>query len=341
MAWKIKDGNFVNDTTGVKFLRRGSGAKGGNGLRHDNGASSGTKEEFNKLVEHYLNTGQKDFSESEFYKIIGKVKTNNAFEVLMKDLNDFISYHGLDDMKLEKQLESGLFVGEGGKNYDLNLEYQIKISEIDSDESLSSIEKEKAKSEILSQAGNNFNDGKSELNPYVDYMQQMQDQTYQNELGLLTEQNRAAQQQAEISSQQMMMQNSQFKDQLIEQIKTDRMSKLRSGMSQMQIANEEMQFMVGNQMQNQQAVSQANQQLLGAKQQEGMIPYQAWLNASQGVTGGQGYGNFASGMAATDASSLFMQAQEYMKFNPGATPQEAWDAVQGNPRYIAEKQFNS
>ena len=62
---------------------------------------------------------------------------------------------------------------------------------------------------------------------------------------LLEAQTQAARESADIAAQQAMMQMPQFRDQIIEQIKSDRLNKMRQGMSPMQIANEELQTMVG------------------------------------------------------------------------------------------------
>src|SRR5690606_13055861 len=86
-------------------------------------------------------------------------------------------------------------------------------------------------------------------------------------------------QNAEISAQQAMIQQAQLRDQIIEQIKLDRMSKLRQGITPMQIANESLQFTVGNMLANNNQMTGINQARLAAIQQQGLNPYQAYLNS--------------------------------------------------------------
>ena len=149
------------------------------------------------------------------------------------------------------------------------------------------------------------------------------------ELGLLNEQTRAGQQNAEISAQQSMIQQAQLRDQIVEQIKLDRMSKMRQGITPMQIANESLQFTVGNIQANNQEMTGVNQARLAATQQQGLNPYQAYLNSVNGV-GYQTQGNVASGMAATDASDMYQQAMKYARSQGRSyIKPEDYDRVQG------------
>lgn len=167
------------------------------------------------------------------------------------------------------------------------------------------------------------------LNPYAAYMEKKRVEQEGAEKGLLEGQTNAARQNADILAQQTMQQQSMFRDQLVEQIKSDRMSKMRSGISPMQIAQENLQFMVGNMQNNNQQVGLANQGQLAAAQQAKINPYQAYINSQAATTGGQGYGAVASGFAATDAGDLDMQTQRVLKSNPGLTYQQALALVKG------------
>lgn len=151
-----------------------------------------------------------------------------------------------------------------------------------------------------------------EYNPYIEWLKQQQQASEKAELGLLNEQTRASVQNAEISSQQAMIQQAQFKDQIVEQIKLDRMAKMRQGISPMQIANENLQFLVGNMQANNQQVTGVNQARLAAQQQQAMNPYQAYINSINGA-GYQANANVATGMAATDASDMYQQAMKYAR----------------------------
>lgn len=307
--------------------------KGYKGYKHD-GGRRGDDDDMDAYILHFLNTGER-LTQSELNTVSGskkRTKANNirvAWENIEKGFDDeFTKVLKIDPIKYSENIKSPLGIGDTSKltNDQLTALSQGGTLAYNDD---GTIQVNENNQPIITPGTNVAPETSTTepLNPYVQYMQRMQEDTVANELGLLQSQNLAQRQQAEIGSQQMMMQNAQFKDQLIEQIKTDRLSKLRNGMSQMQIANEELQFMVGNQMQNQQAVSQANQQLLGVTQQQAQLPYQAYLNAQQGITGGQGYANFAAGMAATDASSMDMQARLMQSQQPWLTYQQAWDRV--------------
>lgn len=150
----------------------------------------------------------------------------------------------------------------------------------------------------------------SEFNPYAKWLEQQQQRNTEAELGLLQAQTKAGLQSAEISAQQSMMQQAQFKDQIVEQIKLDRMAKMRKGISPMQIAQENLQFMVGNMQSANQQIGAVNQARLGAIQQESMNPYQAYLNSLYGA-GYQANTNLAAGLAASDASDIMSRARAY------------------------------
>jgi hypothetical protein len=149
------------------------------------------------------------------------------------------------------------------------------------------------------------------LNPYTAYLEEQRMKQQNAELGLLNAQADMNVQNAEISAQQSMMQQAQLKDQIVEQLKTDRLSKMRSGLTPMQIAQEDLQFMVGNMQANNQNMQMVNQQRLMAQQQKALNPYQAYINSQAAITGGQGYVNLASGLAATDAGDMNQQALRF------------------------------
>lgn len=161
------------------------------------------------------------------------------------------------------------------------------------------------------------------FNPYTNYLEQQRIGQENAERGLLNAQTDIAKQNADITAQQAMMQQSQFKDSLIEQIKADRLSKMRSGISPMQIAQENLQYTVGNMQNNQQQMQLANQGKLTAVQQEQLNPYQAYINSQAAVTGGQGYGNTATGMAASDAGDIYQQMLRMRQANPNLTLEQA------------------
>lgn len=165
------------------------------------------------------------------------------------------------------------------------------------------------------------------LNPYVQWLENQRQTAESQHYGLLDAQTRTEMQSAEISAQQAMMQQAKFKDELVEQIKLDRMSKMRKGISPMQIAQENLQFMVGNMQGANQQIGAVNQSRLGALQQQELNPYQAYLNSLEG-TGYQSQANFGAGAMASDASDLYMQALRAQQAY-GLSPIQAYNQARG------------
>lgn len=274
---------------------------------------SGTKDEFLIVMLEVLNYGKQTS-----YKNKSDL-TADANKLLVE----------LKNMDLEEQLEHGIFAL--GLNKEKFSEYQSFLNQegVEKPEDLSdeSYEKIFGKPKPL---------GKEEapLSPYAKYIEAMQKEQEVAELGLLEAQTQAARESADIAAQQAMMQQSQFRDQIIEQIKSDRLNKMRQGMSPMQIANEELQTMVGGMKENVQMMSQINQQRLSALQQERMNPYQAYINSQQAVTGQQGYVNLAAGFDATRASSMNDVIRDLM-ITQGLTLEQAANII--SQRHIDEK----
>jgi hypothetical protein len=275
---------------------------------------SGTKDQFIIAMVQILNYGTKN-------PLVEYISDLNA------DANKLLLE--LKKMPMEEQLEHGIFAL--GLNKEKFAEYQNFLNEegVEKAEDLS----EEAYERFF---GKPKQLGKEEapLSPYVKYIEAMQKEQELAELGLLEAQTQAARESADIAAQQAMMQQSQFRDQIIEQIKSDRLNKMRQGMSPMQIANEELQTMVGGMKDNVQMMSQLNQQRLSAIQQERMNPYQAYINSQQAVTGQQGYINLAAGFDATRASSMNDVIRDLM-ITHGLTLEQA--ANLAGQRHINEK----
>jgi len=235
----------------------------------------------------------------------------------------------LKKMPMEEQLEHGIFALE--LNKEKFSEYQAFLNQegVEKAEDLS----DEAYEKIFGKPKPLVKE-EAPLSPYAKYIEAMQKEQEVAELGLLEAQTQAARESADIAAQQAMMQQSQFRDQIIEQIKSDRLNKMRQGMSPMQIANEELQTMVGGMKENVQMMSQVNQQRLSALQQERMNPYQAYINSQQAVTGQQGYVNLAAAFDATRASSMNDVIRDLM-ITHGLTLEQATNIT--GQRHINEK----
>lgn len=243
-------------------------------------------------VKYYLDTGvvpTKEIMRSDFYR------TNYAKINFNFNDNHYLDYYFENDMnKTVKYLKSDEGFAQLKKdNPGLRFDEDRNIirNEETGEPEFSSIDE-------------------GEFNPYAKWLEQQQQRNTEAELGLLQSQTRAGLQSAEISAQQSMMQQAQLKDQIVEQIKLDRMSKMRKGISPMQIAQENLQFMVGNMQAANQQIGAVNQARLGAAQQESMNPYQAYLNTLNGA-GYQANANLAAGFAASDASDIMSRARAY------------------------------
>jgi hypothetical protein len=224
-------------------------------------------------IQKFLETGKMPSADE-----IG-VGSGKPYENVMQDARTWLSRNNIDEAKYAVDKDQFIYSDKGGEK-----------------------NPEAPKEAPISDEG-------EPLNPYVAYLEEQRSKQEGAELGLLNETTKANIQNAEITAQQSIIQQAQLKDQLVEQIKSDRLSKMRAGVSPMQIAQEDLQFMVGNMQGNNQNMQMVNQQRLAATQQQSMNPYQAYINANAAVTGGQGYGNVAAGFAATDAGDLTMQAK--------------------------------
>ena len=132
--------------------------------------------------------------------------------------------------------------------------------------------------------------------------------------GTMTENQQAlAQEQAriaDISAQQQAMQQASAIKAITDQVRAERMSRLRAGMSESQIANQDMQTMMANVNTLNQQANQLNANQLNAQaayntaQQDA---YNSWLQqANAQATAGSAY-------AAADAGDAMIQAQKYAK----------------------------
>lgn len=243
------------------------------GYKTNNIGARGQVKHVETAIQKFLETGKMpDATE------IG-VNSGNAYDNVMRDVRTWLSRNNIDEAKYAVNQDEFIYSDQSGeKNPDAP-----KVAPVVNTES-------------------------STLNPYEAYLEEQRSKQENAELGLLNETTKANIQNAEISTQQGMIQQAQMKDQLVEQIKSDRLSKMRAGLTPMQIAQEDLQFMVGNMQGNNQNMQMMNQQRLAAQQQKAINPYQAYINANAAITGGQGYGNVASGFAATDAGDLYQQA---------------------------------
>lgn len=131
---------------------------------------------------------------------------------------------------------------------------------------------------------------------------------------------------ADVQFQQQAMQQAQTIKSITDQVRAERMARLRAGMSEFQIANQDMQMMMANVNALNQNAQMMNQQRLEAQLNSNLARDQAYLSylEQSGVRG-----QTAAAMYAADSGNAHWNALQYMKNNPGVTYEEAHKAVTG------------
>lgn len=131
---------------------------------------------------------------------------------------------------------------------------------------------------------------------------------------------------ADVQYQNQAIQQAQIVKNITDQIRAERMARLRAGMNEAQIANQDMQMMMANinalnqnaQMMNQQRLD-AYFNTLTARDQA----YQAYLDQANAR------GQNAAAFYAADSGNTYWNALQYMKMVPGSTYDQALRATQG------------
>lgn len=131
---------------------------------------------------------------------------------------------------------------------------------------------------------------------------------------------------ADANLQQQAMQQAQTVKSITDQVRAERIARLRAGMSESQIANQDMQMLMSNVNALNQQVADANAARFQAQQQYQNAQdtaYQAWLaNANTMAQSGAAY-------AASDAGDIMQQARRYAQVT-GISLSEAIDKLSGN-----------
>lgn len=129
---------------------------------------------------------------------------------------------------------------------------------------------------------------------------------------------------ADAQYQQAAMQQAQTVKDITDQVRAERMARLRAGMSESQIANQDMQIMLNNMNALNQQANTMNYNRLTAQQQYNLAQdtaYQQYINTITNL------GSTAAAMAASDAGDAYMNALK-LKNNPSLASQ--WNKVTGS-----------
>lgn len=131
---------------------------------------------------------------------------------------------------------------------------------------------------------------------------------------------------ADVQFQQQALQQAQIIKSITDQVRAERMARLRAGMSEFQIANQDMQMMMANVNALNQNAQMLNQQRLEAQLNANLARDQAYLSyLEQSNVRGQA----AAAMYAADSGNAHWNALQYMRENPGITYEEAHKRVTG------------
>lgn len=133
---------------------------------------------------------------------------------------------------------------------------------------------------------------------------------------------------AEAQAQQLSMQQAEATKALADQVRAERMAKLRAGMNEAQIANQDMQAMMNNMQARNQQVAATNAAKLQAAQQYNLAQntaYQQWLQNANTM------GQTGAAYAASDAGDAMAQARAYAAAT-GVPVSQAYKVVTGNTK---------
>lgn len=133
---------------------------------------------------------------------------------------------------------------------------------------------------------------------------------------------------AEAQAQQLSMQQAEQTKVLADQVRAERMAKLRAGMNEAQIANQDMQTMMNNIQARNQQVAATNAAKLQAAQQYNLAQdtaYQQWLQNANTM------GQTGAAYAASDAGDAMAQARAYAVAT-GVPLSQAYKVVTGSTK---------
>lgn len=130
---------------------------------------------------------------------------------------------------------------------------------------------------------------------------------------------------AEAQYQQAAMDQAAVVKSITDQVKSERMARLKAGMNEAQIANQDMQIMLNNMNTLNQQVNTLNQNRLAAQQQYSLAQdtaYQQYLNTASGMA------QSAAAFAASDAGDAYMQTLKRMS-QTGESFNKAYNYITG------------
>ncbi len=233
-------------------------------------------------------------------------KTNNWPRAgKMKHVDGAIQYfleYGVYPTKAEFEEYTGYSIGDNAwQNVNEDVHYFASVNNIDVDAYGANFSETTAKEDAYNDYYNDLYSlqegtlGKDLLNQYTEAEYNAADSNMQL---------------AEAQYQQAAMQQAEVVKSITDQVKAERMARLRAGMSESQIANQDMQIMLNNMNTLNQQMNTMDQNRFAAQQQRNLAQdtaYQQYINSATGI------GQTSAAFAASDAGDAYMQTLKRMK----------------------------
>lgn len=288
MGYDYKNKNYYTfkDGTGKTYELKFSDTGGDGYYTNNNPFDTYNRKQLAMLVQYYLSNGQIP-DRITFNNATGSAVSEKGWEYLIKDL--------------------GTFAVKNNLNMD---EYSASVTE-----------QNKTQEEEGPTLDRYFDEWYNTENPDTTGAKVLQnlEGVYENQAaneGML----------ADAVFQQQALQQAQVVKNITDQVRNERMARLRAGLSEAQIANQDMQMMMANVNALNEQAGTLGQQRLQAQVNKNTAKDQAYLayleQAQIGSQTGAAY-------SAANASDPYIRAIDYMKKNPGITYEDAYKVVSG------------
>lgn len=324
---------FKNPLTGEDItITLDGGWNWTDGYKYNNFGRTSNPEDVELAIQYIITNGIIDPASSKsaiqaFLKQNGRVAPNIEMDEIIHDASKFINDSGYDMNKISAYVTARKKEEEAAIN-----DYIDSVSSSDD-----ATEGSSNNEDYLEQALNEMQftahterEREKTYNPYYRDIYSTNAQTlggsiYDNLVG--AEQNAALSnmQLADAQMQQQAMAQAETVKAIADQVRAERVARLRAGMSEAQIANQDMQTLMSNMNALNQQAQDLNYARLQANQQYNLAQdtaYQQWLsNANTMAQTGAAY-------AASDAGDLTQQALRYSKYT-GTPLKSAYNKVSG------------
>lgn len=279
---------------------------GSDGYRSDNWFRRGNSKNVDAVVQFYLEFGRRP-TKNELNKYAGLDLGDKQYEHAVGDLNTFIAKNGINistySDAVKKQLEQGKYT----------------------DTILAPLDEEQ-QTELDTSFDEWYNDMYNLEDP-DSFAREMYD------MYTAAEQNAAISnmQLAEAQYQQAAMQQAELIKSITDQVKSERMARLRAGMSESQIANQDMQLLLSNTNVLNNQLGQLNSNQLAAQQQYQLAQdtaYQQYINSLYNL------GTASAAFSASGAGNPDYIAKQYAKNVGKLYKAEEYDKVIQDGNYI-------